>query len=97
MDQYHSPEVMRRVTRIVLASGDFGRPMLTGPGTPADRVKILRDAYAGAMRDPALIEEAKKVQMDIEHTPGEELQTLLNEIMNQPRDVMERVKKILTD
>ena len=97
MDQHHSPEVMRRVTRIVLGSGEFGRPMVVGPGTPAERVKILRDAYAKAMRDPGLIEEAKKGQMDMEHTPGEELQTLLKEIMNQPRDVLDRVKRILTE
>jgi tripartite-type tricarboxylate transporter receptor subunit TctC len=97
MDQHHSPEVMRRVTRIVLGSGEFGRPMVVAPGTPAERVKILRDSYAKAMRDPGLIEEAKKGQMDMEHTPGEELQTLLKEIMNQPRDVLDRVKRILTE
>lgn len=97
MDQYKTPEVMRAVTRIVLASGDFGRPMVAGPGNPPDRVKALRDAYAKAMRDPGLIEEAKKGQMDMEHTPGEDLQNLLKDLMNQPRDVMERVKKILTE
>lgn len=97
MDQYKSPEVARRVTRIVLASGDFGRPMLAGPGTPPDRLKTLRDAYAKAMRDPGLIEEAKKGQMDMEYTPGEELQSLMKEIMNQPAEVMDRVKKLLSE
>jgi tripartite-type tricarboxylate transporter receptor subunit TctC len=97
MDQFKSPEVTRRVTRTVLASGDFGRPMVVGPGVPPDRVKILREAYAKAMRDPGLIEEAKKGQMDMEHTPGEELQNLMKEFMNQPPDVVERVKKVLTE
>jgi tripartite-type tricarboxylate transporter receptor subunit TctC len=97
MDQFKSSEVSRRVTRIVLASGDFGRPMVVGPGVPPDRVKILREAYAKAMRDPGLIEEAKKGQMDMEHTPGEELQNLMKEFMNQPADVVERVKKVLTE
>jgi tripartite-type tricarboxylate transporter receptor subunit TctC len=97
MDQFKSPEVTRRVTRTVLASGDFGRPMVVGPAVPPDRVKILREAYAGAMRDPGLIEEAKKGQMDMEHTPGEELQNLMKEFMNQPPDVVERIKKVLTE
>jgi tripartite-type tricarboxylate transporter receptor subunit TctC len=97
IDQFRSPEVTRRVTRTVLASGDFGRPMVVGPGVPPDRVKILREAYAKAMRDPGLIEEAKKGQMDMEHTPGEELQNLMKEFMNQPPDVVERVKKVLTE
>ncbi|HEY1232780.1 MAG TPA: tripartite tricarboxylate transporter substrate-binding protein [Candidatus Binatia bacterium] len=97
MDQYKSPDVVRRVTRIVLASGDFGRPMLAGPGTPPDRLKSLRDGYAKAMLDPGLIDEAKKGQMDMEHTPGEELQRLMKEIMDQPAEAMERVKKVLSE
>ena len=45
----------------------------------------------------ALIEEAKKSQMDMEYTSGEELQTLMKELMNQPREVIERVKKVLSE
>jgi tripartite-type tricarboxylate transporter receptor subunit TctC len=96
MDQYKTPEVGRRLTRVILASGDLGRPMVAAPGTP-DRVKTLRDAYARAMRDPGLIEEAKKGQMDMEHTPGEDLQALVKEILDQPREVTDRVKRILAD
>ena len=97
MDQYKTPEVMRAAARIILASGEFGRPMVAGPRNPPERVKMLREAYANAMRDPGLIEEAKRGQMDMEHTAGEDLQNLLNELMNQPRGVIERVKKILTE
>jgi tripartite-type tricarboxylate transporter receptor subunit TctC len=97
MEQYKTPQVMRAVTRIVLASGDFGRPTLAGPGVPAERIMLLRESYAKAMHDPGLIEEAKKSQMDMEHTPGEELQELMKELMNQPPDVMDRVKKVLAD
>ncbi len=97
MDQYKSSDVVRRVTRIVLASGDFGRPMLAGPGTPPDRLKVLRDAYAKAMRDPSLMDEARTGQMDMEYTSGEDLQSLMKDIMDQPSEVIERVKKILSD
>jgi tripartite-type tricarboxylate transporter receptor subunit TctC len=80
-----------------MASGEFGRPMLAGPGNPPERIKMMREAYAKAMRDPGLIDEAKKGQMDMEYTSGEELQTLMKELMSQPREVIERVKKILAD
>jgi tripartite-type tricarboxylate transporter receptor subunit TctC len=97
MDQYKTPDVTRRVVRIVLASGEFGRPMVIGPGTPADRVRELRNAYARAMRDPGLVEEAKKGHMEMEHTPGEDLQALLKDLMNQPTDVIERVRRVLSE
>ena len=97
MDQFKTTDVVRRAARIIMASGDFGRPMVAGPGNPPDRIKLLREAYAKAMRDPGLIDEAKKSQMDMEYTSGEDLQALMKELMNQPREAIERVKKILAD
>jgi tripartite-type tricarboxylate transporter receptor subunit TctC len=88
---------MRNLTRIVLASGEFGRPMMAGPGVPRDRIKTLRYAYGKALRDPSLIDETKKGQMDMEYTPGEELQAQIKELLNQPREVVDLVKKILAD
>jgi len=95
MDEYHTPQVGRRVAQTVLASGEFGRPMMAPPGTPAERVKILREAYATAMKDPELIAEAKKSRLDMDPSTGEELQALANEVLNQPAEVVERVKRIL--
>jgi hypothetical protein len=40
--------------------------MFAPPATPADRVKILREGYARALKDPELIAEAKKARMDME-------------------------------
>lgn len=95
MDEYKTPEVSRRVALTMLVSGELGRPMMAPPGTPAERVKILREAYTKAMRDPDLMAEAKKGRMDMDPSTGEELQALINEVMNQPAEVVERVKKIL--
>jgi len=33
----------------------------------------------------------------MEYTSGEELQALMKELMNQPGEVVERVKKVLAD
>jgi hypothetical protein len=97
MDQYRTNETNRRVAQVLLGGAEFGRFMLVTPGTPADRVKMLRDAYAQSMKDPDLLAEAKKSRMDMDPSAGEELQALLQEIMNQPREVIESVKKVLTN
>lgn len=95
MDEFKTPEISRRVSQVILTTNEFGRAMMAPPGTPPERVKILREAYAKAMRDPELIAEAKKGRMDMEPFPGEYLQTLAKEVMDQPPDVVARVKKIL--
>ncbi|HWO41987.1 MAG TPA: tripartite tricarboxylate transporter substrate-binding protein [Candidatus Eisenbacteria bacterium] len=94
-EKENTPEESRRVADVILRGGDFGRPWVAPPGTPQERVKLLRDAYAKAMADPQLLEEAKKGKMDVQFVSGEELQKLAERIMNQPPGVIARVKKVL--
>ena len=69
--------------------------MVAPPGVPAERVKILREAYARALRAPDLIAEVDRQRLDMEPSSGEEIQTLIKELMNQKNEVIERVKKLL--
>jgi len=94
MDQYKTPEINRKVVRVILAGAEFGSPLFAAPGTPADRVKILREAHAKSMKDPALIAEAKKGKMDMDPSTGEELDDLAKEVMAQPAEVIARAKKV---
>ena len=95
MDKYKTPEASRRVVGVLLGVGQFGSPLFAPPGTPPDRVRVLREAHAKAMKDPDLVAEAKKGKMDMAPSTGEELQALTQKIMAQPSDVIERAKKIL--
>jgi len=47
------------------------------------------------MKDPELVAEAKKGKMDMAPSTGEELEALTQRIMDQPVEVIERVKKIM--
>ncbi len=95
MDKYKTSEGGRRVATVVLAAGVLGRPMVGAPGVPPERVKILREAFAKALKDPELVAEAKKRQYDIEPVNAEELETLAKEVIAQPPEVIERMKKLL--
>jgi tripartite-type tricarboxylate transporter receptor subunit TctC len=79
----------------MLLGGDWARPMLAPPGTPPNRVKILREAYEKGSNDPALLAEAKKLRIDVEPSKGEELQKRAGDVLEQPAEVVEQVKKLL--
>ena len=94
-DKENTPEESRRVADVILRGGDFGRPWVMPPETPPQVVKTMRDAYARAMADTALLDEAKKGKMEVEYVPGEDLQKLAEKMINQPPAVIARVKKLL--
>jgi tripartite-type tricarboxylate transporter receptor subunit TctC len=95
MDRFKTPEATRRFARTVLASDEFGRPVVFPPGVPADRVRIIREAYNKAINDPALIAEAEKRRLDLDPETGEELDKLAKEVMTTPSDIIEKVKKLI--
>jgi hypothetical protein len=42
-----------------------------------------------------VLDEAKKKGLDIDPTPGDELEALAKEVSSQPQEIIERMKKIL--
>jgi AraC-like DNA-binding protein len=94
-DRLPAADVSRRAAQVLLTGGELGRPVLATPGIPADRVNLLRGAYMKAMKDPELLAEAQKGKMDVDPSPGEELEDLVKKVMEQPKEVMDRVKKML--
>lgn len=95
MDRYKTPEENRRLATLMLASGQLGRPMMGTPGIPADRIKILRDAFNATMKDPEFLADIDKRQFDLDPVPGEELEKTVKEVMSQPPDIVARMKKLL--
>jgi tripartite-type tricarboxylate transporter receptor subunit TctC len=95
MDKYNTPEPARRLATALLASGDFHRPYLAPPKLRPEHVKILREAFNKTMKDAEFLAEAKKKRLDIDPTSGEEVEALTKEVMSQPPEVIERLKKLM--
>ena len=95
MDQYKTPEQSRRVAGVILAGGIFGRPMVGPAGMAPEQLKILRSAFASALRDPELKVEAERRKYELDPVAGEEMQKLANDVISQPPAVIERMKKVL--
>jgi tripartite-type tricarboxylate transporter receptor subunit TctC len=50
MDEYKTSATKRRVAEAMLQGGEWARPYMVAPGTPADRVAILRAAFDKAVK-----------------------------------------------
>lgn len=91
------PEATRRVAEVILAAEDFGRPIMAAPSTSAEYVKLLRAGFNGAIKDSELLAEAEKGKMEVDPVSGEEVQQLAQRIMDQPPEVVARVKRLLAN
>jgi hypothetical protein len=94
---YITPATIRNLVTAVLASGDLGRPFIVPPWVPTDRLKTLRDAFQKTMSDQAFLVDVKTRKLETDPSSGDELETIAKEAVNQPRDVVERMKKILAE
>jgi tripartite-type tricarboxylate transporter receptor subunit TctC len=76
-----SGEMNKQMVLLMDAGNVMGRPYAAPPGMPADRLKLLRQAFAQAMKDPDLLAEAKKAKRPIALVEGEEAAELAKGIV----------------
>jgi hypothetical protein len=68
---------------------DFQRAFCGPPGTPKERIEVLRAAWAKTLADSELLKEAKKTKLIITPVSGEEVEKLVSQILDMPADVRE--------
>jgi len=95
MDKYKTDDSGRRLTKLILAGGEFGRPYVLPPNTPNDKVKILQEAFAKTLKDQEMLADAKTNKLEIEASTAEELDKLAKEVISQPSEIVAKMKKLL--
>jgi len=85
-------KLIQVVTRV---HGPSTRPYLLPPGTPKERVQILRKAFMGTMQDPEFLAEAKKAKLDINPDDGASLEKNVKDIFNLEPSLAAKLKEIL--
>lgn len=86
----------REALELLSSPPTIGRPIFTSPGVPPERVAALRAAFDEAMKDPALLEQARASKLDINPVSGIELQKIVSRIISAPRPIVERLSAIIT-
>jgi tripartite-type tricarboxylate transporter receptor subunit TctC len=70
---------------------EFQRAFALPPGTPKERLNILRGAFIETLKDPELLAEAKKAHLVITPVPGKKVDELVEKILNMPPEVKENL------
>lgn len=81
-------EEQRRILKLISSPPGLGRPYAAPPGTPDDRLAILRKAFAATMSDRAFLAEAEKLVVDIDPMSAEEVTRIVAETINAAPEVV---------
>jgi len=73
----------------------IARPFVLPPGTPKDRVQIMRKAFTATMSDPGFLADADKANLDISPLTGEELEKTVHGILKTPPALLAKLKQII--
>ena len=65
------------------------------PGTPKERVQILRRAFEGTIKDSDFLAETTKANMEINSVTGEDLEKIVNDFFELDAAVVNKLKEIL--
>ena len=89
-------EDARRLIEVgVQNSSAFSRPFALAPGTPKDRVEILRKAFHATLKDPEFLAEAQKANLEIDPVTGEEMSRLVNDVFTLDAALVEKLRQAL--
>jgi tripartite-type tricarboxylate transporter receptor subunit TctC len=95
MDKHSVPEATRKLGKVLLSPDEMGRPFFGPPGIPADRVKLLREAFGKILTDTDVVAEAQKKGLDPNFVSGDELEGTIKELVALPPDVISRMKTLM--
>jgi tripartite-type tricarboxylate transporter receptor subunit TctC len=100
-----APDARTRVTAddgqdildLIEAHSELGRLTAAPPGVPRERLAVLRAAYAGALADPALHSEARRLGLPLAPLGGAETAARIERALDQSATTRTRLAAILED
>lgn len=82
----------RDILKTLTAANEVGRPFIASSHIPADRLKILRDAFDGTMKDPAFLKTAQTEALTVIPMTGPKAQELVTSLYQVKPEIAARAK-----
>ncbi|HET7670241.1 MAG TPA: tripartite tricarboxylate transporter substrate-binding protein [Burkholderiales bacterium] len=96
MDESFAPNPRAKaIMALRSAPEQVARPYVLPPATPAEIVKVWREAFSKVVNDKELEAEQKKAKVDLEYLPGDQAQRILVDVLNQPKEIVEEFSKYI--
>lgn len=95
MTELAKTDEQRQILALISSTVALGRPYLTTPEVPADRVAALRKAFMTTLADEAFLVEARKLNFDLRPADGEAVTKIVADVINSPPDIIAKTKEVM--
>jgi len=85
----------REAVELIVSQQVFQRPYVAPPGTPGERVALLREAFMATMQDPEFRAEAEQAGLSITPLPGERVEALVKKMYGASEEVVEQARQAM--
>jgi tripartite-type tricarboxylate transporter receptor subunit TctC len=85
----------REAVELIVSQQVFQRPYVAPPGTPEERLDLLRQAFMATMQDPDFRAEAESAGLSITPLPGERVEALVEKMYGASKEVVEQAKQAM--
>jgi tripartite-type tricarboxylate transporter receptor subunit TctC len=87
--------VEKQALEFLYAGQGIGRPFVAPPELPAERLRMLRDAFNATMQDAQFRADAEKSKLELEPEDGEHLSSLIAKIYATPKPIVDRITGLI--
>jgi tripartite-type tricarboxylate transporter receptor subunit TctC len=94
VSEFAKTDFQRQLIAVSEAPFRLSRPYVGPPGIPAERLKMLRDAFDQAAKDQGLLSEAEKINLEISPVPGPQAEREIEDLTKSPPAVLKRLLQL---
>jgi tripartite-type tricarboxylate transporter receptor subunit TctC len=92
---YVKDPVDLQVATLYYTMKGVARPILAGPRVPPERIAILRHAFDEMSKDPAFLEDAKSLKLDLHPTSAASINDFVTMLTSATPEVSRRITAVL--
>lgn len=87
----------KKLFTFVSEVANIERPYAAPPGIPANILAAYRKAFNDMVKDPQLMEEAKRASLDLDPQNGETVAKIVTDIISTPPDIITKVRAFIDE
>ena len=95
VDLAKTDEAKKLIMTLGRATGIINRPYVFPPGTPKERVRVLRKAFMETMKDPEFLADTKRARLDLDPLDGETIEKEVKTLFKLEPALVKQLKEIL--